>query len=58
MAIDAYVGRFSEPASGAVAPDSARITPLTRWDVDSVTPAVSHRPGSRFGRYARGSLAA
>ena len=54
VAIDVVVGRFSEPAHGGVAPDCARITPLDRWDVDAVSPAISHRPGSRFGRHAQG----
>lgn len=32
--------------------DTARVTPLERWDVESAAPAVSHKPGSRFGRWA------
>lgn len=51
MAIDTCVGRFSEPADGSPAIDSARSTPMERWDVDAASPAISHRPGSRFGRH-------
>jgi hypothetical protein len=51
VAIDACVGRFSEPACGNLAHDCTRVTPLERWDVDFTSPAVSHRPGSRFGRH-------
>lgn len=50
VAIDTCVGRFSEPADASAALDCARVTPLERWDVDASSPAVSHRPGSRFGR--------
>lgn len=32
--------------------DTVRATPLERWDVDSAAPAVSHKPGARFGRCA------
>ena len=66
VAIDSCAGRFSESANGAGASfgggacsgegaktDTARVTPLERWDVDSTAAAVSHKPGSRFGRYAR-----
>ena len=52
MGVDTCVGCFSEPADGSAALDCARVTPLERWDVDSASPAVSHRPGSRFGRQA------
>ncbi len=38
---------------GGASSDTARVTPLERWDVDSAAPAVSHRPGSRFGRWVR-----
>lgn len=50
LAINSCTGRFSEPAAGDTAVDVARVTPLERWDVDSSAPAVSHKPGSRFGR--------
>ena len=55
VAIDACVGRFSEPACGDTARDCARVTPLERWDVDSASPAVLKRPGSRFGRHVSGT---
>ncbi|CAL5223543.1 g6075 [Coccomyxa viridis] len=54
IAIDSCAGRFSQPAAGGHAIDSARVTPLERWDVDSAAPAVSRKPGSRFGRFMNG----
>ena len=50
IAIESCAGRFSEAAAGGHVAHVARVTPLERWDVDSAAPAVSHKPGSRFGR--------
>ncbi|CAL8465604.1 g5140 [Coccomyxa elongata] len=70
VAVDTCVGRFSEGASGIAGEiacfgagasfgsgaktDMVRATPLERWDVDSAAPAVSHKPGARFGRFMNG----
>ncbi|BDA51455.1 probable oleandomycin polyketide synthase, modules 5 and 6 [Coccomyxa sp. Obi] len=70
VAIDTCIGRFSETASGVMGEganygdsasldsgnttDTVRATPLERWDVDSAAPAVSHKPGARFGRFMNG----
>lgn len=51
VTVDASVSRLSAP-SVCSTPDTCRLTPYSRWDVDGATAGISHRPGSRFGRQA------
>ncbi len=50
VTVNATVARLSCPAIDSML-DSSTVTPLCRWDVDAFTKSISHRPGSRFGRY-------
>lgn len=55
-AIDASVHRLSAPAPNATSTaaavvDTTQVAPLTRWDVEGTVAGISHRPGSRFGRF-------
>ncbi len=57
VVVDKFSGRFAEQTDGGMrCHDSCRVTPFQRWDVDANAPHVSHRPGARFGRYAKPEL--
>ena len=49
VTLDATAARLSAPSISSTQ-DSCRLTPHSRWDADSFTPGVPHRPGSRFAR--------
>ena len=51
VTIDATAARLSAPSISSTV-DSCRVTPYSRWDVDSNVPGVPHRFGSRFARCA------